>query len=195
MGEWTRTQVATNGMNTTLSGGFGIVAPGSGQSDYQATAMADAKGNVAFFWIALNRLPYLAISHNHGASFGAPILVAPKGVKEAWGPAIDIDANGRLALAYLASTNSPGAPWTGSYAGTDSTGYLGLVTGMAQGKPAITSARLPGDALVAGACSPGRCNAGTLDFIDVAFGKDGAVLGAFVDTRSSRHELVLGRLG
>ena len=191
---WTRTQVATNGMNTTLSGGFGIVAPGSGQSDYQATAMADSKGNVAFFWIALNRLPYLAISHNHGASFGAPIMVAPKGVKEAWGPAIDIDAKGRLALAYLASANSPGAPWTGSYAGTDFTGYLARVTGMTAGKLSVTSARLPGDALVAGACSPGRCNSGTLDFIDVAFAKDGAVLGAFVDTRSSRHELILGRL-
>jgi hypothetical protein len=191
---WTRTQVATNGMNTTLSGGFGVVAPGSGQSDYQATAMADGKGNVAFFWIALDRLPYLAFSHDHGATFGKPVMVAPKGVKEAWGPAIDMDAKGRLALAYLASTNSPGKPWTGSYKDTDFTGYLGLVTGMNLPKPSITSARLPGDALVRGACSPGRCNDGTLDFIDVAFAKDGAVLGAFVDTRTSRHELVVGRL-
>ncbi len=59
----------------------------------------------------------------------------------------------------------------------------------------MTSARIPGEPLVRGACSPGRCNSGTLDFIDVAFGKDGAVLGAFVDTRTSKHELVLGRLG
>ena len=43
---WTRTQVATNGMNTPLEGGFGFVAPGYGQSDYQATVMTDPKGTV-----------------------------------------------------------------------------------------------------------------------------------------------------
>ena len=191
---WTRTQVATNGMNTTNSGGFGVVAPGSGQSDYQATVMADGKGTVAFFWIALNRLPYLAVSRDHGLTFGKPIMVAPKGVKEAWGPAIDQDAKGRLALAYMGSTDSPGAPWTAKYTDTTFTGYLSLVTGVTLPKPSILSGRLPGEALVAGACGPGRCNSAVLDFIDVAFGKDGAVLGAFVDSRSSKHELVLGRL-
>ncbi len=110
----------------------GSSRPGAGRATTRPPRWPTRKGNVAFFWIALNRLPYLAISHDHGATFGAPVMVAPKGVKEAWGPAIDLDSKGRLGLAYLASTNSPGAPWTGSYGETDFTGYLGLVTGFTQ---------------------------------------------------------------
>jgi hypothetical protein len=193
---WTRTLVATNGMNTTRSGGFGVVAPGSGQSDYQATVMADAKGNVYFFWVALDRLPYLAVSRDRGVSFSAPIMVAPKGVKEAWGPAIDLDSSGRLGLAYLASTNSPGKPWTGSYKDVTFTGYLGLVPRPLDARPALLSAAVSGaDApLVHGVCGPGRCNDAVLDFIDVALAPDGSVYGAFVDSTTSKHELVLGHL-
>ena len=52
--------LTTERMLATLSGGFGVVAPGSGQSDYQATVAADGKGRVVFFWVALDRLPYVA---------------------------------------------------------------------------------------------------------------------------------------
>lgn len=194
---WTRTQVAKNGMNTTVSGGFGIVAPGSGQSDYQATVMADGKGHVYFFWVALDRLPYLAVSTNGGKSFGKPIKVAPANVREAWGPAIDLDAKGRVGLAYMASTNSPGKPWTGSYADTTFTGYLALITNPLAIKPSLVAApvtRSADEAFVRGACNPGRCNSAVLDFIDVALGPDGSVYGAFVDGSTSKRELVIGHL-
>ncbi len=193
---WTRTQVATNGMNTTTSGGFGLVAPGSGQSDYQATVMADAKGNVFFLWVGLDRLPYLAVSRDHGRTFGAPLKVAPKGVKEAWGPALDLDSKGRLAVAYLASSNSPGKPWTSSYKGVTFTGYLGLLPRPLDRRPTFVAlpVTVPDAPLVYGACGPGRCNDAVLDFIDVALAPDGSVYGAFVDSTSARHELVLGRL-
>jgi len=192
---WTRTQVATNGMNTTNSGGFGLVAPGSGQSDYQATAMADAKGNVFFFWVALDRMPYLAVSRDHGKTFGKPIKVAPKGVKEAWGPALDLDSKGRLGLAYMASTNSPGKPWTG-YSGVTFTGYLGRIANPLAARPTLVAAPVtgPDTPLAYGACGPGRCNSAILDFIDVALAPDGSVYGAFIDSTTSRHELVLGHL-
>lgn len=192
---WTRTQVATNGMNTTLAGGFGIVAPGSGQSDYQATAVADGKRHVYFFWVALDRLPYLAVSRDGGKTFGPPIRVSPAAVNEAWGPAIDIDDKGRIALAYMGSTTSPGRPWTGSYRNTTFTGYLGLVTSPLAPRPAVVSLPVTdrSHALAAGACGPGRCNDSVLDFIDVALAPDGSVYGAFVDsTRNS--ELVVGHL-
>jgi hypothetical protein len=48
--------------------------------------------------------------------------------------------------------------------------------------------------LVLGVCGPGRCNNAVLDFIDVALAPDGSVWGAFVDSATSRHELVMGHL-
>lgn len=193
---WTRTQVAKNGMNTTLSGGFGFVAPGSGQSDYQASVMADRAGHVFFFWIALDRLPYLAVSYDGGKTFGPPQRVSPRGVREAWGPAIDLDSQGRIGLAYMASTNSPGNPWTGSYRGVTFTGYLARIDNpLAKRLDVVTAPVTPADQpLVFGACGPGRCNDGVLDFIDVALAPDGSVWGAFVDSSRSSHELVMGHL-
>jgi hypothetical protein len=193
---WTRTQVAKNGMNTTLSCGFGFVAPGSGQSDYQATVVADKAGHVFFFWVALDRLPYLAVSSDGGKTFGPPQRVSPPRVREAWGPAIDIDAQGRLGLAYMGSTNSPGKPWTGSYREVSFTGYLARIDNPTAARPkVVTAAVTPADAPLAfGACGPGRCNDGILDFIDVALAPDGSVWGSFVDTSNSRHELVMGHL-
>jgi hypothetical protein len=191
---WTRTQVARNGMNTTLSGGFGVVAPGSGQSDYQATVAADGRGHVFFFWVALDRLPYLAVSRDGGKTFGRPVRVSPPGVKEAWGPALDLDDKGRLALAYMGSTDSPGKPWTGSYRTTTFTGYLARVARPLDRRVSMTTLPLTRDpdlALVHGACGPGRCNEKVLEFIDVALAPDGSVYGAFVDTAS---HLVVGRL-
>ncbi len=193
---WTRTQVARNGMNTTLAGGFGVVAPGSGQSDYQATVAADGKGNVWFFWIALDRLPYLAVSHDSGRTFGPPLKVSPPAVREAWGPALDVDERGRLALAYLGSTDSPGRPWKASYAETTFTGYLTRISQPLAARPSLVTAavtRHPDDALVRGACGPGRCNNSVLDFIDVTIAPDGSVYGAFVDS-GRKAELVVGRL-
>ena len=192
---WTRTQVATNGMNTPLSGGFGFVAPGYGQSDYQATVATDARGTVVFFWVALDRLPYIAVSRDHGATFGKPIRIAPKGLKEAWGPAIDIDAKGRVGLAFMGSNDSPGRPWTGSYRDTTWTGYLAVVSDPTAPHPFVTAARMPGDPLAVGTCGPGRCNERVLDFIDVAFGKGGVLYGAFVDSLTAKQTLVLGTLG
>lgn len=193
---WSRVQVARNGMDTTVSGGFGVVAPGSGQSDYQATVMADAKGHVYYFWVAHDRLPYLAVSRDGGATFGPPVKVSPAGVREAWGPAIDLDSAGRVGLAYLASTDSPGAPWTGSYNGVTFTGYLALLTQPLARVPRVVAAPVTPDGapLVRGACGPGRCNNAVLDFIDVALAKDGSVYGAFVDSSTSAHELVIGHL-
>jgi len=193
---WTRTQVATNGMNTALTPQFGFSAPGSGQSEYQATVMADGKGRVYFFWVALDRMPYLAVSTDHGAHFGKPIKVAARGVDEAWGPAIDLDSSGRVALAYMGTTTSPGKPWTGSYGDTSWTGYLALIANPTAPRPIVVGGpvtRPDQDGLVLGRCGPLRCNDKVLDFIDVALAPDGTVYGSFVDS-VSRAELVVGRM-
>jgi hypothetical protein len=117
-------------------------------------------------------------------------------VREAWGPAIDLDSKGRIGLAYLASTNSPGKPWTGSYRGVTFTGYLARIDNPTTAHPKIVTSAVttPDQPLAFGACGPGRCNDGVLDFIDVALAPDGSVWGAFVDTSKSSHELVMGHL-
>ncbi len=192
---WTRVQVAKNGMNTTISGGFGVVAPGSGQSDHEAAAVADKAGHVYYLWMAKDRKPYLAISKDRGKTFGVPLRMAPPGLREAWGPALDIDDKGRVAYAFMGSTNSPGAPWTGSYADTTFTGYLGLIARPLDKRPVVLAGPVtrPDAPLALGACGPDRCNAGILDFIDVALAPDGSVWGAFVDSTTG-NELVLGHL-
>ena len=194
---WSRVQVAKNGMNTSVSGGFGVVAPGSGQSDHEAAVMADGKGHVFFLWMALDRLPYLAVSSDGGKTFGAPLRVSPPSVREAWGPSLDLDSHGRLAIAYMGSTNSPGKPWTGSYALTTFTGYLEVINNPLVRRPAVVAAPVTGasNPLVRGVCGPGRCNDGVLDFIDVALAPNGDVYGAFVDTVGQvGDELVIGHL-
>ena len=192
---WTRVQVAKNGMATSLSGGFGLVPPGSGQSEHEAAVVADKNGNVYFLYMAKDRLPYLVVSRDRGKTFGPPLKVAPPGLREAWGPALDVDAKGRVAMAYLGSTNSPGAPWNGSYAESSFTGYLGVVSRPLDKKPLVWAGPVtrPADDFVYGKCGPHRCDSGVLDFIDVAFAPDGSVWGAFVDSVRG-DELVMGRM-
>lgn len=192
---WTRSQVSTNGMNTTVEGGFGLVMPGSGQSDHEAAAVADAAGNVFFLWMALDRLPYLAVSRDGGATWGPPMMVGAPGVNEAWGPALAIDAGGAVAIAYMGTGGSPGAPWTGDYSGTGWTGYLARIGSPLDATPLIVSAAMtPATApMLTGTCGPDRCNSSVLDFIDVTTGPGGSVWGSFVDSRFGA-ELVVGRL-
>lgn len=192
---WQRVQVAKNGMNTSLSGGFGFVAPGHGQSDHESAVVADRVGNVYYLWMAKDRLPYLAVSRDRGKTFGPPLKVAPPGLREAWGPALDVDAKGRVAMAYMGSSSSPGAPWSGSYGDTTFTGYLGVVPAPTAKKPLVWAGPVtkPGEGFVHGACGPGRCDSGVLDFVDVAFAPDGSVWGAFVDSAFG-DELVMGHL-
>jgi hypothetical protein len=191
---WTRTQVAKNGMNTSVSGGFGLVAPGSGQSDHEASVVTDGRGGVYVVWMALDRLPYLAVSRDGGATFGPPLRLSAPGVREAWGPALDVDSRGRLAVAYMASKDSPGAPWTGSYAGTTFTGWVSVVERPLDRAPVVVAgpASAPDAPFVRGACGPGRCNSAVLDFIDVAMGPRGDAWASFVDSAGRR--LVVARL-
>ncbi|MFN2581999.1 MAG: sialidase family protein, partial [Candidatus Dormibacteria bacterium] len=208
---WTRTQVATNGMNTTLPsqttppnlddsgcGAFGVTAPGSGQSDHEAAVVADGNGHVFFMWMALDRLPYLAVSSDGGATFGAPMMVGAPGVKEAWGPVLGFDSAGHLALAYMGSTNSPGAPWGcgNSYASVTFTGYIALIDHPLDPNPLINSAPVtpPSHPLAQGNCGPDRCNNTINDFIDVKVAPDGSAWGAYVDSNNGSSELLAAHL-
>ncbi|MDP9183158.1 MAG: hypothetical protein M3P04_10340, partial [Actinomycetota bacterium] len=60
---------------------------------------------------ARDRLPYLAVSRDRGAHWSKPLMVGAPGVKEATMPNIDVGPDGRVAIVYLGSTDSPGRPF------------------------------------------------------------------------------------
>ncbi|MFN2543828.1 MAG: sialidase family protein [Actinomycetota bacterium] len=188
---WTRTQVASNGMNTTVTGGFGLVAPGSGQSDHEAAVVADTKGNLFYMWMGLDRLPWLAVSRDHGATWSSPLMIGAPGVNEAWGPALGIDPDGRVSVAYMGTSGSPGAPWTGDYANVAWFGYVAVIPKPLDTRPLIFSAATSSASrpFVKGTCGPDRCDP-VLDFIDVQSATDGSAWAAFVDAPRSKRLVV-----
>ena len=176
---WTQMQVASNG------------------SSAQATRAAlDPAGNLYYTWTAADHLPYLAYSRDAGASWSKPIALAQPGVNEAALPRVAAFAPGRVALAYLATTNSPAQPpWyaycnvllstcdPGAYAEVAWNGYLALIDDAFAADPVIRTGTVnpPGSPLFIGGCSAeGACMA-NLDFIDVHFDAAGNPWGAFVD--------------
>jgi hypothetical protein len=98
---WRRVQVATNGMALTEYG----------QWSHEAGIAAAPDGSLYYVWTARDRLPYLAVSHDHGAHWSAPLMVGAPGVKEATMPGVDVGDDGRVAIVYLGSNDSPGRPF------------------------------------------------------------------------------------
>ncbi|MFL5824299.1 MAG: sialidase family protein [Solirubrobacteraceae bacterium] len=159
----------------------------------------DSAGNVYYAWVdGAHHRPYLAVSRDHGRRWSRPIPLAPRGVREAalLRPAADPTRPGRVAVAWLGSTNAPGqAPFYAycdvllspcsdmNYRGATWNGYLTEIRNAFARRPTLRTAtidpaRRP---LFVGGCSAdGACKA-DLDFIDAAFGPDGSPWGIFVD--------------
>ena len=176
---WKRRLVATNG------------------SAGAATRLAvDRDGNVYYTWAGDDRMPYVAYSKDRGATWSAPIKIAPPGVAEADLPRVAAFAPGKVAVAYLGSTNAPGhAPYydycnvllsmctDGPYAGVRWNGYIAEIDDLFAPDPIVRTATVndPAAPLFVGGCSAdGACMA-NLDFIDVHFDSSGIPWGAFVD--------------
>lgn len=98
---WRRVQVAFNGMTVTEVGERG----------HEAGVAVDGSGVLYYVWTARDRLPYLATSSDEGSTWSEPMMVAPPGVKEVAMPGIDVGSDGRIAIVYLGSTDSPGPPF------------------------------------------------------------------------------------
>ncbi|MGI8559371.1 MAG: sialidase family protein [Solirubrobacteraceae bacterium] len=190
---WTRVQVADIGMNTGVASMVGL-------EDHEARVAIDASGIVYYFWIARDRLPYLAVSRDGGTTFGAPLMVAAPGVNEAWGPSIDVGAPGRVAFSYMGTTNSPGPPYctkttllscttaTGgapkpatAYASTTWNGYMGISIDALSADPTFQTATVnePNAPLVRGTCGPVNCQQ-EADFLTLQIAPDGTPWASFV---------------
>lgn len=186
---WTRTRVSDKGMSTGWTG----------TQSHDGTVAIDSVGTVYYAWIALDRLPYVAVSRDGGRTFEKPLAMSPPGLNEASMPAFAAGGPGRIVLAYYGSTTSPGnfttpptclkdplacgtSPTKGDYSRTTWNGYVTVGFDVDEASPTFWTASLndPADPLVRGECPASRCQE-VLDFIDLRIAPDGSPWVALVD--------------
>ncbi|HVF53740.1 MAG TPA: sialidase family protein [Actinomycetota bacterium] len=192
---WERVQVADNGVASDRILG------------HEASMAVDTAGNLYYTWIAVDRLPYLVSSRDHGATWSAPVRISPPKVNEAWGAFVDAGAPGRIAVNYVGTTNSPGGPFCvrplppflsptdcetaagdpprdeSEYDNTTWDGYISVTVDALSPDPVFLTAAVtpPGDPLLrGGTCEATRCGA-QYDFLDTEIAPDGTPWAAFVD--------------
>jgi hypothetical protein len=155
----------------------------------------DGHGRLYYTWVADDQRPYLAESTHHGRTWGAPIDLAPRGVRRAALPVVGV-SGGKVAVAYVGSTDAPRKPapyapcnvhlsdcTDGPYRHTSWNGYLTELGRPKGSHPLLHTALVnpPGSPLFVGGCAPeGQCKA-LLDFLDVEFDGHGNPWAAFVD--------------
>ena len=151
-----------------------------GAADQEVNVAVDAADNVYVTWQdEANRLPYVAVSRDHGASWSTALMVAPPGVVEVNFPAIAAGDEGRIALTFPGTTAGARGdlrrPWNS---------YVVVSTNALDEQPLFTWAttNAPTDPIHRGNCGPGRCG-GMYDFLDVQVSAaDGSVWATAVDT-------------
>lgn len=155
---WRRTTVAKNGI-----------------LGHEAGVGVDPRGNIYYTWVASDRLPYLSVSRDKGATWSAPLMIGAPDVTHAVFPELIVGGVGKIAFVYLGTTTEA----TGSGSNRTYDAYLAVSYDALSPNPTFFSATVNDpvdDAFVVGSC----CG-GVQDFIDVRIGPDGTPWGAFVD--------------
>ncbi|MBK5306302.1 MAG: exo-alpha-sialidase [Frankiaceae bacterium] len=151
-----------------------------GAAGIQTSVASDTAGNLYYMWWgAKNFLPYMAVSRDHGKTFGPALLVAPPGVKAVNFPTIDAGSPGHVAITFPGTTDedrSTARPW--NY-------YMAVSTNALAPLPTFHSATANkvSDPIHRGACNS-RCG-NMFDFLDVVLAPSGAAWGVAVDTCTS----------
>ena len=153
---------------------------------HEAGVVADSVGNIYYTWIGTDRLPYLAISRDGGKSFGEPMMIGPPGIQRTSLPAIDIGADGKIAMVYVGSEtkSKKQKDWTWN-------GYMTMTTDALAERPVFYTGTIndPADPLTIQSCGTTRC--ATLgDFFDVVIGPDGTPWASFVDGCVAPNECI-----
>ena len=184
---WSRVQVADNGM-PFQSGSPTEYNPNAadGFQEHEAGVVVDGRGVIYYVYTALNRLPYLVTSKDQGETWSKPLMIGMPKLKEASLPAVAIGNDGRVAVAYIGSTNAPGgrAPDGAGpeYAKVTWNGYVAVVSPAARGRSSLHVAAInrATDPLMIGECWILRCQQ-QYDFIDVVVDDEGTVWTSMVD--------------
>jgi hypothetical protein len=163
-----------------------VVSKGVGAAGTQTSVAVDAADNVYYtWWDNLHRLPYLAVSRDHGKTWGPSMMIAPPGVHEVNWPTIDAGDAGRITITFPGTTSvndddtlppdDPARPWNS---------YVLVSTNALSSQPLFLSniANPPYDPVHRGNCN-GRCG-NMFDFLDVIVSPadQGRVWAAAVDT-------------
>lgn len=191
---WTRVQVADLGMPYTLD----VIDPSIDAPVYshEAGVVADKLGNVYYTWVAGDRLPYLAISRDRGATWDEPMMIGPPGLREALLPGITIGKAGRVAIHYMGSTNSPwdGATMAADPSSTRWSAYITMTTTALRSRPVFYSGTIndPKQPLWIGPCGPDPSRCGWGDFFDVVVGTEGDPWAVAVDLCDAEECAALG---
>ena len=146
----------------------------------QTSVASDTAGNLYYLWWGgKNFLPYLAVSRDHGQTFGPALLVSPPGVVSVNFPTIDASNPGHVAITFPGTTSedrTPARPW--NY-------YMAVSTDALAPLPTFHSATANpvSDPIHRGPCL-GRCG-NMFDFLDVVLAGNGEAWGTAVDTCTS----------
>jgi hypothetical protein len=157
------------------------VIPNSTSMLHDVEVAVDVTGNLYAFWIAEDGLPYLAVSHDRGDTWGNPMMVAAPGVTATGFPAVTAGADGRVAFAYIGTTLEKG--FKGNQQKATWNGYIGVMTDAKADKPLITTVTVNDpvkDPLAKGPCGGTRCG-GFGDFIDITIDPEGRPFAAFAN--------------
>lgn len=154
--------------------------------DNQSAVATDDEGNVYYVWYdGFQNLPYLAVSTDHGKTWGPPQMIAPPGVHEVNWPTVAAGAAGRIVVTFPGTTSTDttdlSRPWDM---------YVVTSTDALSPNPTFQStiANVPGDPMHRGECD-GRCG-NVFDFLDVVVAPTdgGTVWGTAVDTCTELKE-------
>jgi hypothetical protein len=153
-------------------------------SGIQTAITSDDEGNLYYvWWDGDDRLPYMAVSKDHGRTWGTPVMIAPPGVMEVNYPSIAASGKGRVAITFPGTRSDDRSdgerPW--NY-------YVITTTNALASKPLFVSATAnkPSDPIHRGACN-GRCG-GMFDFLDVVIAPTGEIWAAATDTCTSENK-------
>jgi hypothetical protein len=144
-------------------------------------------GTVYFLYADTSYHAKYVVSHNHGASWSAPVDVTPSGVTSIEFPVIVGGDDGRIGVAFYGTTDAsmsgkdPGSAGTG----VAWNGYVGVVTDADTATPTIqvVQATPAGDPLHYGCISKDAgCGGDPIaDYMDLDVGPDGRLYAAFMD--------------
>ncbi|MGH2806806.1 MAG: sialidase family protein [Actinomycetota bacterium] len=170
---WERVQVASN--TTEYLGSDTSVA-------------VDKKGNLYYTYETEKQQLYLVTSTNGGKTWSKPLMVGAPGVNEVTLPTLDVGDPGKIAIAYMGTTNSPYKKCApdcsdADYRKTEWHGYITMTTNALANSPTFYSGTVndPADPFYRGRCDfSNRCTP-ILDFIDIEISPNGTPYGAFVD--------------
>jgi hypothetical protein len=167
-----------------------VVAPAPTTSEPHTAVATDKAGNVYYVWFdSVEKLPYLAVSRDHGKTWGKPMMIAPPGVHDVNFPIIVAGDPGKIAITFPGSSvddqEDESRPWHA---------WMTVSTNALDPNPLFVAniADDGTDPLHRGTCE-GRCS-GMFDFIDLQLSlKDGTAWGTFSDTCTQANDCHIDR--